>query len=161
MYPRRIVASCAALSQTRRRRRRRRSPDARAEVATISRASWLPSFCCSPSSGRCGTVSGVRVFAGSPCQRTVVEKKCYLERKKIKNRCVCCGLIWFEEVAGKFSFPVDAAKWVYGEAVPQTRRQPKLLRGKCYIPIHAPYTHTPPPRSSSSRLGGKKMFQDV
>lgn len=69
---------------------------------------------------------------------------------------MCCGLIWFGEVAGKFSFPVDAAKWVCGEAVPQTRRQPKLLRGKCYIPIHAPYTHTPPPRSSSSRLGGKK-----
>lgn len=69
---------------------------------------------------------------------------------------ICCGLIWFGEVAGKFSFPVDAAKWVCGEAVPQTRRQPKLLRGKCYIPIHAPYTHTPPPRSSSSRLGGKK-----
>lgn len=41
-------------------------------------------------------------------------------------------------------------------AVPQRRRQPKLLRGKSFIPTHAPYTHTPPPRSSSSRPGGKK-----
>lgn len=34
---------------------------------------WLPSFCCSPFSGRCGKVSGVRVFAGSPCQMAVVK----------------------------------------------------------------------------------------
>lgn len=33
---------------------------------------WLPSFCCSPLSGRCGKTSGLRLCAGSPCQLTVV-----------------------------------------------------------------------------------------
>lgn len=42
------------------------------ECQTIGSLS-LPSFCCSPLSGRCGKVSGV--FAGSPCQMAVV--KCW------------------------------------------------------------------------------------
>lgn len=43
----------------------------------------LPSFCCSPFSGRCGKVSGVRVFAGSPCQMAVVKMQ---------------GVIWLERL---------------------------------------------------------------
>lgn len=42
-------------------------------VCNYSCTLWLPSFCCSPFSGRCGKVSGVRVFAGSPCQMAVVK----------------------------------------------------------------------------------------
>lgn len=55
---------------------------------------WLPSCCCccSALSGRCGTVIGVRVFAGSPCQMASSQKK----KKKKKQKKTFRGVIWLE-----------------------------------------------------------------
>lgn len=110
---------------------------------------WLPSFCCSPSSGRCGKVSGVRVFAGSPCQMAVV--------KNVGRGWLGGGVvIWFWRDCRWVSFPVGAAEMMCERLSQRPGDRTKLLRERYYIPKHAPYFHTPPPRSSSSRLVKKK-----
>lgn len=49
-----------------------RRPAQHNRVCNCFSALWLPSFCCSPLAGRCGTMRGLRFFAGSPCQLAVV-----------------------------------------------------------------------------------------
>ena len=98
---------------------------------------WLPSFCCSPSSGRCGKVSGVRVFAGSPCQMAVV--------KNVGRGWLGGGVvIWFRRDCRWVSFPVGAAEMMCERLSQRPGDRTKLLRERYYIPKHAPYFHTPP-----------------
>ena len=82
---------------------------------------WLPSFCCSPSSGRCGKVSGVRVFAGSPCQMAVVK---YVGRGWLGGGVV----IWFWRDCRWVSFPVGAAEMMCERLSQRPGDRTKLLR---------------------------------
>ena len=61
---------------------------------------WLPSFGCSPLSGRCGKVSAVRVFAGSPCQMAVVKIKNEKNKEKEEDSVVVEAVVVMVAVEG-------------------------------------------------------------
>ncbi len=104
---------------------------------------WLPSFCCSPLSGRCGKVSGVRVFAGSPCQMAVVK---------------ALGGYLVGEIAGELVSQLVRLEMMC-ERLSQRPGDRQNFSERSIIYQNTPLTPTPHPLAPPLTAGLKKMVQ--